>query len=76
MRDLVWANAQAAALAEAEREDIAARVVMAPCKVCRAPWPHPSVLSTSPVCEACRRKVEVEVNRLRARVAADDDLDF
>jgi len=33
---------------------IASRVVIVPCKVCGAEWPHWSVLSSSPVCESCR----------------------
>lgn len=32
--------------------------VLAPCKHCGTEWPYPSVLSSSHVCDGCRRKAE------------------
>jgi hypothetical protein len=48
--------------------DIAGRVVLAPCSRCRSDWPHFSVLSTSPVCESCRR-TELSAERERREQA-------
>lgn len=48
--------------------EIAGTTAMSPCKHCGQLWPHVSVLSTFPVCEDCRRKIEAERDRLRADV--------
>jgi hypothetical protein len=52
-------------LCEAEQErdtlrQIAGSMVVAPCQGCGKGWPHPSVLSTSPVCESCRHQALIE----------------
>lgn len=43
-------------------------MVLAPCRDCRQEWPHPSVCSTSPVCESCRHKERDALTR-RAEAA-------
>lgn len=65
-----------AASAERERDAFKSAIVsergwmmvLAPCRGCRQEWPHPSVYSTSPVCESCRHK-ELAALTLRAEAA-------
>jgi hypothetical protein len=63
-------QAQAARLAQVtELEKIAGCVVFAPCRNCGTEWPHPSVLSDSPLCGTCVRVTEQHLGEVAFRAA-------